>query len=108
MASLRRVTPAYILLFKYDIRIGMHENYFRYVAREFVPALESHDLYLYRAWRVVYGNYPERHIEFVAEKREAVLSLCTSTEWEQMESRLKSYTHNYSFKVLSFSGAFRV
>ena len=107
MASIR-IRPEYVLLFKYDIKPELHERYFKYVVGEFVPAMQERELYLHRAWHVVYGDYPDRHIEFITEKLSCIEDLYASSEWKEMEERLKSFTTNYSRRVVRFRGGFRV
>lgn len=103
-----RIRPEYVLILKFDIKPGMHEPYFRYVVGDFVPAMQEMNLYLHRAWHVVYGDYPERHLEFITEKRTHLQQMFKDERWEKLEERLHSYTDNYSLKVVRFRGAFRI
>ena len=103
----KRINPQYKMILIYNIHPERQENYYRYVLGEFVPALHDRGVYMYMAWGVVYGDYPNRHVEFVTESAAALRNLLTSPEWTDMESKLQNYITDYSRKILPYKGSFQ-
>jgi hypothetical protein len=102
-----QLRPEYTMILKYDILPGLHETYFRFVMGEFVPGLQDMGMYMHRAWQVVWGNYPERHIEFITENRE-LQKFLDDTRWRDLEDRLQDYITNYSRKIYRYTGTFQI
>jgi hypothetical protein len=105
-----KIYPQYVLIFNYDIKEDVQEQYFRYVTGEFLPALQKRKIYMQNAWHVIYSkdNQPERQIEFIIEKLETLRSLFDDPEWDDLESRLTEFTENYKKRVVRYNGSFRV
>lgn len=105
-----KIYPQYVLIFNYDIRKEVQEQYFRYVTGEFLPALQKRKVYMQNAWHVVYGkdNQPQRQIEFITESKEILRALFDDPEWDDLESRLTDYTQNYTMRIIKYNGNFRV
>jgi hypothetical protein len=103
-----RIVPEYSLIFKYNVRADVQEMYFRYIIGEFTPALQEKQVYLQEAWHVVYGEYPERQLEFITDKLENIRQLFESEDWETLETRLKEFTQDYSMRITRYSGRFKV
>lgn len=82
-----RIRPEYTLVLRYDIRPGMHEITYRYMAGDFVTKMQDNKLYMYKAWHVLYGDYPEWQVEFVTERLDYVRKLLQSPQWSSMEER---------------------
>lgn len=101
------IRPQYKVLMSYNIRPEVMETYYYYVLKEFVPELESMGLYMYRVWQVAYGPYPVRHLEFVSEDLETVQEIFQSARWQALEDRLKSYTTDYSRKLVRFHSGYQ-
>ncbi len=102
------IRPEYKMLLMYTIRPETSDGYYRYVLGEFVPALQEKGVYMHMAWQIAYGDYPDRRIEFVTESRDSLKKLLQSDEWLDMEARLKSYTTDYSRKILRFTQRFQL
>jgi hypothetical protein len=102
-----QLRPEYTIVLKYDIQSNAQEAYYRYIMGEFVPTLQTMGIYMYRAWEIVYGNYPERQIEFITEIRD-IREVIEGTHFTELEERLKSFTENYTRRVLRYSGTFQL
>lgn len=102
------IRPEYALVFKYDVRPDTQETYFRYVIGEFTPSLQEYKIYMQDAWHVTWGAYPERQLEFITEQLDSIRQLMAGTEWEQLEDRLKQFTTHYSWRIVRYSGRFKV
>lgn len=103
-----RIFPEYAMILKYNIKPGTLDGYYQYVMQEFVPALQRRKVYMQHAYEVVYGEYPQRHIEFVVEHLSTLRELLEDPEWEHMEDRLQNYAENYTRQVIAYKGIFKL
>jgi hypothetical protein len=101
------VIPQVKLLLSYDILPGMREAYARYMMGELVPAAAEMGLEMDGAWHTAYGNYPTNLASFVTESLETLEVALSGDEWRRLETNLKRYTINYSFKVVRYKGGFQ-
>lgn len=101
------ITPRYNIVFTYDIDPEKEESYYRFALGEFVPGMQALGLYLVRAWHTMYGKYPGRQSEFVAEELETVHEALASDTFDKLEQRLRFYVSNYERKVIPFSDGFQ-
>lgn len=101
------IIPRFKLILMYDILPDKQSHYFRYVQGEFVPSLRSLGLYMISAWHIAYGDYPSRQIEFAAESFEVIQTAFDNPRWARLESRLQSYTTEYSRKIIAFEDRFQ-
>ena len=105
--SFIRIIPRYKLLLHYDVRPEVYAVYQRYILEEFVPGMQEMKLYMTGAWRTVYGNYPDRQIEFVLEDLNTMRAALRDARWQGLEDRLKSYTTGYERKLVLFRQGFQ-
>jgi len=105
-----RIYPEYALILTYDIKPGVYERYFRWVSNDLFPALQNRKLYVQHLWHVVGGTevMPERQVEFITEDLDIIRDLFDSTEWSELETRLRYFTENYSYRVVKYKGSFKV
>lgn len=105
-----RIYPQYVLILNYDVKAGIQDRYFRYISGEFLPALQKREIYMQNAWHVIYSkdDLPERQIEFITEKREALKALFEDPEWDDLETGLYEFVENYSMRIVRYNGNFRV
>jgi hypothetical protein len=103
-----QIYPEYAMILQYDVRPGTHERYYRYVTTEFLPALQKRKIYMQNAWLVVHGDYPERHVEFITEQLEILRKLFDDPEWDQLESKLKTFADNYSCRIVKYRSNFKL
>jgi hypothetical protein len=101
------IVPKYTVIFTYDLSPEQEEAYYRFALGEFVPGMQGLGLYLVRAWHTVYGSYPLRQSEFVAEDLKTVQDALDSEAFRDLESRLMGYVTNYNHKILHFSDGFQ-
>jgi hypothetical protein len=101
------IDPRYKLLMKYDIRPDHYETYYRFILGEFIPGVQNLGLYSFMAWHIAYGEYPMRQIEFVTDSLDTVYQVFGSTQWQELETRLKAYILNYERKVVEFHDRFQ-
>ncbi|GAB1420863.1 hypothetical protein MASR2M15_09890 [Anaerolineales bacterium] len=102
------IIPRYRLLLTYDLRDDAQDKYYRYMMAEFIPAVQEMGVYMYTAWHTTYGNYPDRQIELVTDSDQAIITLLTSEKWQELETKLKDYVHNYNRKLVHFRRGFQL
>ena len=101
------IIPRYKMIVTYDVSSGEHDNYYRFIIGEFIPAMQEMGVYIAEAWHTAYGDYPLRMASFVAEDYETIIDMLESTRWVELESQFLTYVHNYSFKIVEFRQRFQ-
>lgn len=99
----RHIYPKYTIIFTYDVRPEMHEQYYRFVTSKFLPELQNRKLYMQNVWLMMYGDAPERQVEFISEDLDTVRDLLNDEQWQKLEDRLKGYTQNYTRRIMKYS-----
>ena len=102
-----QLRPEYTIVMKYDIQPNVQEAYYRYIMGEFIPGLQTMGIYMYKAWEIVYGDYPERQVEFITEIND-IRAVVEGSQFTEMEERLKGFTDNYTRRVMRYSGTFQL
>lgn len=97
-----RIFPEYSLILTYTVRQGVQERYFHFITADFLTALQHHKLYMQNAWHIIYGDAPERQIEFITEKLDYIQRLYDDPAWKPLERRLKDYVYDYNRRVVRY------
>lgn len=66
------------------------------------------EIYIIDVHHVLWGEYPIRQTEFVAESLEVVRQALQSDRFREMEDRLKQFTENYSRKIIPYREGFQL
>ena len=101
------IIPRYKLIMTYDVPSGEHDNYYRFIIGEFIPAMQEMGVYIAESWHTAYGNYPLRMASFVAEDYETIHDMLESDRWAELESRFLIYVRNYSYKIIEYQQRFQ-
>ncbi|GAB4447539.1 MAG: hypothetical protein Kow00120_17670 [Anaerolineae bacterium] len=101
------ILPQVKLLISYDVLPGVQEAYYEFLVGELVPAAQHMGLYMREAWHTAFGDYPSRLAEFVAEDMATLQDILDSEEWRRLEVRFRSFTTDYSIKVVRFKRGFQ-
>ena len=107
MMSSIPIVPRYKLVMCYDIKRGMHAIYYRYVVKDFVPALNEMGIYVSQAWHTAYGEYPLRQVEYVTDSMDTLYDAFATTRWKDKEERLKTFTKRYQRKIVPYRSGFQ-
>ena len=102
------IIPKYNIVMTYDITPENEEAYYRFALSEFVPGMQGMGLYLARAWHTVYGDYPTRQSEFVAEDLVTIREALGSDAFLKLEGKMLEYITNYEKKVVHFNQSFNI
>lgn len=103
-----RIYPKFKILMNYDIEPRSQEAYYRFVTSEFVPALRDLGLYLVDVHQTLWGNYPMRQTEFVAESLGVIKAAFASEKYQLLEKKFGEMTSHYSRKVIPYQSGFQL
>lgn len=101
------ITPRFNLLLTFDVAPDQEEAFYRFALSEFVPGMQGMGLYLIRAWHTIYGEYPLRQAEYVAENLDTIWDALDSEKFVELEARMLNFVSNYNRKVIRFSERFQ-
>lgn len=102
------IIPRYKMIITYDIRPGNRDQYYQFVMGELVPAMQSMGVYMTEAWHTAYGSYPIRMVTFVAEDMETLQDMLESSEWTELETKLKMFIENYTMRIVEYRQGFQL
>ncbi len=103
-----RIRPKYKLVISYDIRQEAQETYYRFVTTEFVPGLRDLGIYMIDVHQTIWGDYPLRVAEFVAESLAVIQNGLKTEKYIFLEERFLEYTINFSKKVIPYRDGFQL
>jgi hypothetical protein len=95
------------LLIAYDVKSGREEEYYRFVIGEFLPTAQSIGLQTIEAWRTVWGDYPQRLLEMVADNQTELNEILNDERWREMETKLESYVNDYQRLAVPYRSGFQ-
>ncbi|MBI4790845.1 MAG: hypothetical protein HY782_27765 [Chloroflexi bacterium] len=83
------------------------ENYMRFVLNDFIPTLDRLGLSNVGVWHTAYGNYPIRLLVFVAKDSAAMQRALGSSDFVEIEDKLKTFVTDYTRRVVPFDERFQ-
>ena len=101
------IIPRYKLILTYDVLASKQGVYSQFVLGEFIPGLQSLEMYLTGVYQTVVGDYPSRQAEFVTESLDAMKNGLKDERFLELEDTLKKYTTNYNRKVVPYRSGFQ-
>lgn len=99
------------LIMNWDIKPGRDQEYFEFIVREWVPATQKLGLQTIGAWYSIYTrdmDEPRIMAEAITDDRETMRSILRSSEWQQIQMKLRDFVENYSQKVVFTTGDFQI
>jgi hypothetical protein len=103
-----RIRPKYKLVISYDIRPESQESYYRFVTTEMVPGLRDLGIYMIDVHQTLWGDYPLRIAEFVAESLAIIKNGLKTEKYMTLEEKFLGYTSNFSKKVIPYRDGFQL
>ena len=101
-----RIRPKYKLVISYDIRQEAQETYYRFVTTEFVPGLRDLGIYMIDVHQTIWGDYPLRVAEFVAESLAVIQNGLKTEKYIFLEERFLDNTINFRKKLIPYQDGF--
>lgn len=92
----------------WDIVQGREQDYFEFMVREFVPAIQQIGLEPTGAWVTVYGDRPR--IQTVAQTKtiHELRNILHSHEWDTLIDELMEYVEDLEFKTVRARPGFQL
>ena len=106
-----RIYPEYALIFCYNVKMGVQEQYFRWVTQDLVPNMQRRKIYMQNAWHIIYPyetTKPERQVEFIMEDLQSLKRLLHDREWEEIQERFTLFTDDFTMRVVKYTGNFKL
>lgn len=103
-----RIHPKYKILISYDLLPNAHEKHYRFLRTEFVPGMRDLGMYMTDVQQTLWGDYPLRVAEFVAESLEIVQRGLASTKFKELEEKFTAYTTNYKRRIIPYRSGFQL
>lgn len=103
-----QIIPEYKMIVSYDVLSKTQDIYYRFVTIEFVPALRDMGIHMTDVYQTLWGEYPMRIVEFVALTKTALIEALQSERYQQLEDKLKSFTRNYTRKIIPYREGFQL
>jgi len=95
------------VIMTWDIAADHEQEYFEFVIGEWVPGVQRLGFQPMDAWATVFGAYPQIQVGLLADSAPRVRELMASSDWASLEERLRTYVHNFSYKVVSARNGFQ-
>jgi len=103
-----RIHPKYKLVISYDIHPNSQDVYFRFVTGEMVPGLRDLGIYMIDVHQTLWGDYPIRMAEFVAESFAIIKDGLKTEKYMALEEKFLGYTFNFSKKIIPYRDGFQL
>lgn len=103
----KHIIPRYKLMLFYDIAHQDSSAYYDFVMNDMIPAAQEMGLYFFRVFHTLWGEYPIRQAEFVAEDLDTIREVLRSEAWQQIEIQFREYVTNYDRKIVRFRPGFQ-
>jgi hypothetical protein len=92
----------------WDIIPGKEQEYFEFVVREFVPAMQGLGIRPTEAWYTTYGERPQILTGGTAEDLSTMEAVLETEEWATLKDRLLDFVTNFEWKVVQASSGFQM
>ena len=96
------------LLMTWDILPGREQEYFEFVVRDFIPALQRMGMEPSDAWYTVYGDQPQMMAAAQMPSLSLLQRILESSDWQGLSQQLLDYVENFSFKVIPSHSGFQM
>jgi hypothetical protein len=96
------------LLITWDILPGREQEYFEFVVRDFIPAIQALGMEPSDAWFTMYGNQPQIMASMLMPNLAALQTAMDSQEWLNLKQRLLDYVENFDSKVVQARNGFQL
>ena len=96
------------LLMTWDILPGRETDYFEFVVRDFLPAIQELGLEPSDAWFTMYGDQPQIMATAQIASINSIPKVLESSEWDELVGRLLEYVENFDYKVIQARSGFQL
>lgn len=96
------------LLMTWDILPGREQEYFEFVVRDFIPAVQRLGLEPSDAWLTMYGDQPQILAAMQIGSINNLQRVLASNEWGDITRQLLDYVEDFKFKVVNARSGFQI
>lgn len=95
-----------LAIMTWDIKAGKDEEYFNFVARDYLVGVQRIDWQIKDAWYTVYGSRPKIMVVAMAESLDKMNDCLQSEAWQEVYAKLLNYVTGFQQKVVPFTPYF--
>jgi hypothetical protein len=92
----------------WDILPGREQEYFEFVVRDFIPALQRLGMEPSDAWFTMYGEKPQILTGVRMSSINSLQKILDSTDWQHLTEQLLDYVENFEYKVVQARSGFQL
>jgi len=92
----------------WDILPGREQDYFEFVVRDFIPAMQRMGMEVSDAWFTMYGDQPQILAAAQMPSINALNQVLESSDWKDLTSRLLDYVENFDYKIVQSRSGFQM
>ncbi|OQY87470.1 MAG: hypothetical protein B6D39_12845 [Anaerolineae bacterium UTCFX2] len=92
----------------WDILPGREQDYFEFVVRDFIPAMQRMGMEVSDAWFTMYGDQPQILAAAQMPTINALNQVLESADWKDLTSRLLDYVENFDYKIVQSRSGFQM
>lgn len=96
------------LLMTWNILPGREQEYFEFVVRDFIPAVQHMGLEMSDAWFTMYGEKPQIMASAQATNLSMVQRILSSTDWNDLTNHLLEFVNDFDYKVIDSKPGFQI
>lgn len=96
------------ILMTWDILPGREQDYFEFVVRDFIPAMQRMGMEVSDAWFTMYGDQPQILAAAQMPSINALNQVLESSDWKDLTSRLLDYVENFDYKIVQSRSGFQM
>jgi hypothetical protein len=96
------------LLMTWDILPGREQEYFEFVVRDFIPAVQRMGMEPSDAWFTMYGRQPQILAAMQMPSIDTLNGVLGSDEWRDLTGRLLDYVDNFQYKIVQARAGFQM
>jgi hypothetical protein len=96
------------LLMTWDILPGREQEYFEFVVRDFLPAIQRLGLETENAWFTMYGDQPQIMAAAQMSNLAMLQEILQSNEWDSLVQQLLDYVEDFQFKIVPARKGFQL
>jgi len=96
------------LLMTWNILPGREQEYFEFVVRDFIPAVQQLGLEMSDAWFTMYGDSPQIMAAAQANSLATIRQVTDSADWHQLTGQLMEYVEDFDYKIVEAKPGFQM
>jgi hypothetical protein len=96
------------LLMNWDILPGREQEYFEFVVRDFIPAMQRLGMEPSDAWFTMYGDEPQIMVSAQMPSASSLQRILASEDWKNLTQQLLDYVENFEYKIVQARSGFQM